>query len=198
MVDKPFSESCVQNREPILTVLQGLLPDRGDLLEIGSGTGQHAVYFAPEFPCLTWHTSDRIDYHAGINAWLREASQPNIRLPMVLDVSKSAWPRQIFDVVFSANTVHIMSKCDVQNLFAGVGRVLAKDGCFLLYGPFNVDGDYTAPSNARFDAWLKARDPEMGVRDIEWLQDLGGQAGLCFRHAIDMPADNKLLHWVKN
>lgn len=198
VVDKPFSESCVQNREPILAALRRVLPGHGNLLEIGSGTGQHAVYFAPTFSDLTWHTSDRAEYHVGIKAWLEEASQSNIRLPIALDVSCDAWPERQFDAVFSANTAHIMSKVDVQNLFSGVGGVLTKNGCFLLYGPFNVNGNYTAPSNARFDAWLKARDSDMGVRDLEWLQELGTQAGLTLQQSIDMPADNKLLHWIKN
>lgn len=200
-LSKPYAESCVQNRAPILEVLQRLLVDASHLLEIGSGTGQHAVYFAPELPQLVWQTSDRIEHHAGIRAWLREYPAGNLREPLALDVNDDTWwelqARWGFDAVFSANTAHIMSESEVQAMFAGVGRLLPSGGCFLLYGPFNLDGRYTAPSNERFDRFLRERDPRMGVRDLGWLTSLGEPAGLQLRDVIDMPADNKILHWVK-
>ncbi|HID48896.1 MAG TPA: DUF938 domain-containing protein, partial [Chromatiales bacterium] len=175
---KPFSESCEQNRAPILAVLQQHLADARRLLEISSGTGQHAVYFAPAFPRLQWVTSDVRANHPGIRAWLAEANLANVSGPLLLDVNQPDWPLDTCDAVFSANTVHIMAWPSVQNLFAGIGRVLEEGGVFCLYGPFNHGGEYTSDSNRRFDAWLRARDPLSGIRDFEALADLAAQAGL--------------------
>jgi len=196
-VSKPFSESCEQNRVPILAVLQRFLGEAQNLLEIGSGTGQHAVYFAPELPHLTWHTSDRVENHPGIRAWLREHPSDNLREPLALDVSCDPWPALAVDAVFSANTAHIMHRPDVAAMFEGVGRLLPPNGLFLLYGPFNIGGQYTAPSNERFDQWLQQQDPQMGVRDVAWLGELAASAGLALQEMVDMPADNKVLVWVK-
>jgi len=196
-VRRPYSESCEQNREPILEILQRYLHDAESVLEIGSGTGQHAVYFAPQFPNLIWQTSDRRENHPGIMAWINEMPAENIRLPLSLDVSADVWPQRCFDVVFSANTAHIMGERDVIAMFNGAGRVLSAGGRFILYGPFNIDGRYTAPSNERFDQWLKAQDPCMGVRDLGWLEGLAKAAGMQLEETIDMPADNKTLVWIK-
>ncbi len=196
-MSRPFSESCVQNREPILEILQRYLQDAKSLLEIGSGTGQHAVYFAPKFPHLTWQTSDRDENHPGIRAWMDEMPADNIRSPLGLDVSTDVWPQQDFDVVFSANTTHIMCESDVIAMFNGVASLLSNGGRFLLYGPFNIGGRYTAASNERFDQWLKAQDPLMGVRDRDWLEALAEAAGMQLEETIDMPADNKTLVWIK-
>ena len=196
-MDRPYSESCEQNRAPILAVLQRFLGDCRHLLEIGSGTGQHAVYFAPEFPGLVWQTSDRRENHPGIRAWLDALPSENLREPLVLDVSRDPWPVDRYDAVFSANTAHIMSEPDVQAMFSGVGRTLQSTGRFLLYGPFNINGRYTAPSNERFDQWLRAQDQRMGVRDLDWLQQLAGEADMRLEEMVDMPADNKILVWVK-
>jgi len=168
---KPYSESCDQNRQCILEVLRAELTGKKRLLEIGSGTGQHAVYFAPEFPQLVWQPSDVIAYHEGINAWLDDSSVQNALPPIVLDVCKDAWPDGPYDAVFSANTVHIMSWPEVECLFTGIGVILAAGGVFCLYGPFNYNGRYTSDSNAHFDEWLKVRDPLSGVRDFEALQE---------------------------
>ena len=196
-MEKPFAESCVENRDPIIGVLREHLGDCRELLEIGSGTGQHAVYFAPHFPELIWHTSDRQENHAGIRAWLHEYRPSNIRPPVRLDVLLDPWPDQLFDAVFSANTAHIMSTDAVTAMFDGVGRVLRPQGRFLLYGPFNIDGNYTAPSNERFDAWLRERDPEMGIRDRGWLQGLATAAGMELTDDIEMPVNNRTLIWRK-
>jgi cyclopropane fatty-acyl-phospholipid synthase-like methyltransferase len=196
-VRRPYSESCEQNREPILEILQRCLHDAESVLEIGSGTGQHAVYFAPQFPNLIWQTSDRRENHPGIMAWIDEMPADNIRLPLSLDVSADVWPQRCFDVVFSANTAHIMGEPDVTAMFNGAGRVLSAGGRFILYGPFNIGGRYTAPSNERFDQWLKAQDPRMGVRDRGWLEGLAKAAGMQLEETIDMPADNKTLVWIK-
>ena len=194
--DRPYSESCAQNREPILAVLRRFLGDSRQLLEIGSGTGQHAVYFAPAFPELQWQTSDRVANHAGIAAWLDVHPEPNLLPPLPLDVSTDRWPDGEYDAVFSANTAHIMHEAEVAAMFAGVGRVLSSGGRFLLYGPFNIGGRYTAPSNERFDQWLRSQDPDMGVRDLDWLSELAAGAGLRLHEVVDMPADNKTLVWL--
>lgn len=194
---KPYSESCDQNRQYILDVLRIELAGRTHLLEIGSGTGQHAVYFAPEFPHLVWQTSDVPACHAGINAWLEERAVANALSPLTLDVRKDTWPDGPYDAVFSANTVHIMSWPEVENLFTGIGAILEAGGVFCLYGPFNYNGCYTSDSNARFDQWLKTRDPLSGVRDFEALQELAGKAGLVLRKDYEMPANNRTLVWSK-
>ncbi len=194
---KPYAESCDENREPILSVIQPLLKDCANVLEIGSGTGQHAVYFAEKLPHLVWHSSDCIEHHAGINMWLQEAGLENTPAPVELNVSASAWPQQRFDAVFSANTAHIMHWTDVEAMLAGVGTVLSGGGRFLLYGPFNYDNRYTSDSNARFDNWLKSRDPKSGIRNFEDLNKLARHAGLQLIHDYAMPANNRILYWQK-
>ncbi len=193
---KPFAESCEQNRAPILAAIRPRLADATALLEIGSGTGQHAVYFAPELPHLSWQPSDLAEHHPGIRAWLDEAALSNVLAPLALDVSDpGAWPRTVYDAVFTANTVHIMGEGEVAALFAGVGRVLAGGGVFLVYGPFNYDGRYTSDSNARFDDWLKQRDPRSGIKDMAWLKGLAAAADLVLEADIAMPANNRTLVW---
>lgn len=194
---KPFAESCSQNRDPILEVLRVELTDKTRLLEIGSGTGQHAVYFAPEFPQLVWQTSDVTEMHNGIRAWLDESALDNVLPPLSLDVCADDWPRQRYDAVFSANTAHIMAWPQVVCLINGVGRVLDAGGVFCLYGPFNYKGKYTSASNADFDAWLKSRDPLSGIRDFEALDELARDAGLVLKRDYAMPANNRTLVWSK-
>ncbi|MCW8907609.1 MAG: class I SAM-dependent methyltransferase [Sedimenticola sp.] len=194
---KPYSESCDQNREPILHVIGPLLQDARSLLEIGSGTGQHAVYFAAALPHLVWHTSDCAEYHPGIRLWLEAEALANTRPPLQLDVARSEWPELEVDAVFSANTAHIMHWHEVEAMFAGVGRLLQPGGRFLLYGPFNYHGRFTSDSNVRFDQWLKARDPGMGVRDIEELSQLAEEAGLRLQEDFEMPANNRILYWQR-
>jgi cyclopropane fatty-acyl-phospholipid synthase-like methyltransferase len=195
---KPFAESCEQNRAPILEVLRIQLAGRSRLLEIGSGTGQHAVYFAPEFPQLIWQTSDIAEHHAGIQAWLNDAGVSNVLPPLALNVCADSWPSVRYDAVFSANTAHIMSWPEVECFFAGVGRTLEAGGVFCLYGPFNYKGQYTSESNAHFDAWLRERDPLSGVRDFEALQRLAETAGLVLEEDYEMPANNRTLVWCKH
>jgi cyclopropane fatty-acyl-phospholipid synthase-like methyltransferase len=193
---KPFAESCEENKAPILAVLKGLLKDCKSLLEIGSGTGQHAVHFAAAMPQLIWQTSDLVSSHPGIQAWLDEAALPNTRYPLELD-AEGEWPTEYYDAVFSANVVHIMSWSAVVACFAGVGKVLSKDGLLLLYGPFNYAGEYTSESNRRFDGWLKSRDPQSGIRDFDDLQILAVANGLVFSEDIEMPVNNRILVWRK-
>lgn len=196
---KPYAESCEQNRAPILSVIKPRLADSLALLEIGSGTGQHAVYFAPEMPQLSWQPSDVAEHHAGIQAWLDDAAAANILPPLVLDVSeRDAWPRAAYDAVFTANTVHIMGESEVMALFEGVGRVLGAGGLFLIYGPFNYGGQYTSESNARFDVWLKQRDARSGIKDLDWLKGLADTADLVLEDDVAMPANNRILVWRRN
>ncbi|MDP2028312.1 MAG: DUF938 domain-containing protein [Thiobacillus sp.] len=197
MIDKPYSESCEQNREPILAVLKQAFADCSQVLEIGSGTGQHAVYFGADLPHLRWQTSDVPAHHPGIRAWLDEAALPNVLPPLELDVSQRHWPSGRYDAVFSANTLHIMGWPEVVRFFEGVGAVLAPGGVLVVYGPFNYNGQFTSESNARFDGWLKARDPASGVRDFEAVNALAQAQGLILQQDIAMPANNRSLVWQR-
>jgi len=194
---KPFSEACEQNKQPILAVLQQHFVDVHTVLEIGSGTGQHAVFFASQLPHLQWLTSEVAELHSGIHAWLDETRLPNVSQPLELDVNQPDWPVERVDAIFSANTVHIIDWPSVQNMFAGIGRVLQTQGVFCLYGPFNYQGGYTSDSNARFDMWLKQRDPRSGIRDFEALNTLAQQHGMTLRTDHAMPANNRTLIWEK-
>jgi len=192
---KPFAESCAENQLPILEILRKEFADTRQVLEIGSGTGQHAVFFARALPHLIWQTSDVVEYHPGINAWINDEGLDNTRAPLPLNVETDTWPEQEFDGIFSANTVHIMGWPEVEKMFAGIGRVLLPDGCFCLYGPFNYDGQFSSESNANFDAWLKNRDPKSGVRDVADLSKLAENAGLKLTEDYEMPANNRILVW---
>ena len=195
---KPFAESCEQNRAPILEVLRIELSGKTRLLEIGSGTGQHARYFAEQMPGITWQPTDLAENLPGIESWRRGYTGDNLLAPRRLDVRAPGWGLDIPEVVFSANCLHIMAWPDVECLFAGVGEVLENGGVFCLYGPFNFHGDYTSESNARFDEWLKQRDPNSGIRDFEALQTLAEKAGMELKKDYAMPANNRTLVWLKN
>lgn len=194
---KPYSEACERNRDPILAVLQDAFADARTVLEVGSGTGQHAVYFARHLPHLVWHTSDVVEHHAGINAWIAEAALPNLRPAVALDVREALWPLAAdgCDGVFSANTLHIMAWDAVQALFRGVARVLKPGGVLAIYGPFNEGGQFTAESNARFDAMLRARGVGSALRDVEAVDALAQSIGLVLMHDAVMPANNRMLVW---
>jgi cyclopropane fatty-acyl-phospholipid synthase-like methyltransferase len=194
---KPHSEACERNREPILQVLRQWFTQPGSALEIGAGTGQHAVHFAGNLPHLQWQPTDCEQNLAGIGLWVSEAALPNLRAPLKLDVRDSEWPVQTVDYVFSANTAHIMSWAEVESMFAGVARVLRTRGLFALYGPFNRDGHFTSESNQAFDASLRERDPKMGLRDDKALQALAREHGLRFTGEHAMPANNRLLLWTR-
>jgi SAM-dependent methyltransferase len=197
LINKPFSESCEQNRDPILAVLREVFADCGTVLEIGSGTGQHAVYFGAALPHLCWQTADVPIHHPGIRQWLDEAALPNVLPPIALDVNQASWRSGRYDAVFSANTLHIMSWPAVEHFFEGVGEVLAPGGVLAVYGPFNYSGAYTSESNARFDAWLKGRDPASGIRDFEAIEALARAQGMVLLQDIAMPANNRTLVWQK-
>lgn len=194
----PFSQACENNQAPIFAVLQQAFADRRHVLEIGSGTGQHSVYFAPRLPHLVWQTSDLADNHAGIRAWHAQHPAPNLRPPLLLDLAHSDWPQGEpgsgpFDAVFSSNTAHIMAWPLVQRLFALAGAHLPGGGVLALYGPFNYGGTYTSDSNRAFDAWLRQRDPHSGIRHFEDIVALAAQHGLALAHDHAMPANNRLL-----
>jgi cyclopropane fatty-acyl-phospholipid synthase-like methyltransferase len=194
---KSYSESSEENKFPILEVLRTELTDAHTILEIGSGTGQHAVFFAAQLPHLLWQPSDVLEQHGSINAWIADAGLNNVLPPLELDVTKHHWPAQQYDAVFSANTTHIMSWPEVVEMFRGIGAVIRKGGKFCLYGPFNYGGKYTSQSNAHFDEWLKARDPKSGIRNFEALDEIAGQHHLKLIHDYEMPVNNRLLVWRK-
>lgn len=194
---KPFSAASERNRGPILEVLREHFADRRQVLEIGSGTGQHAVHFAAALPQLVWQCSDRAEALPGLQLWLDEAALPNTPAPLVLEVGQPDWPAQTWDAVFTANTLHIMAWAQVQALFARLPALLAPDAKLAVYGPFNYDGTYTAPSNAEFDVWLKSRDPLSAIRDFEAVDELATAAGLRLRADISMPANNRCLIWQR-
>ena len=196
-MSKPYSESCDQNRDAILAVIRPLLAQSHAVLEIGSGTGQHAVYFARQMPHLSWHTSDLAAHHEGIRMWLEEAGLENVVPPLTLDVTQSEWPALEVDAIFTANSFHIMSWEAVVATYAGAGELLHTGGLFLAYGPFNYANRYTSESNARFDAWLKQRDPASGVRNFEDVDALARQAGMSLQQDYAMPANNRILCWQK-
>jgi cyclopropane fatty-acyl-phospholipid synthase-like methyltransferase len=184
---RPFAEACERNRAPILAVLKRVFADRRAVLEIGSGTGQHAAYFAPELPHLTWQASDIAENLPGIRLWGVE--------PIELDVDRP-FPEVKADAVFSANTAHILSWPQVERMFQGVARLLPAGGLFALYGPVHYGGRPTSESNARFDAWLRAQDPASGVRNFEDVRMLAQRCGLSLIEDHPMPANNRLLVWI--
>lgn len=238
-VERPFAPSCERNRAPILAVLARVFADRRAVLELGSGTGQHAVHFAAALPWLQWQCSDRADALPGMRAWLDDAALPNTPVPVELDVATGPWPRvrgtrsatdrnddgqsegvrnastqpgdahvhdaQVvslrtdrFDAAFTANTLHIMGWTDVEACFAGLDETLADDATLVVYGPFNRDGDFTSDSNRQFDAWLKARDPRSGVRDLDAVDALARSIRLRRTDLIDMPSNNLCVVWRRD
>lgn len=195
MTAKPHAASCDRNREPILTVLRRHLGDARSVLEIGSGTGQHAVYFAAAMPWLRWQASDHRDHLPGIGQWLEAAALANT--PAALELQAVADGVAGFDAVFTANTLHIMGWDQVQALFAGLPALLAPGARFIAYGPFNYGGDFSSDSNRVFDGWLKARDPRSGIRDFEAIDALARAQGLELREDATMPANNRTLVWQR-
>jgi len=195
---KPHAAAAERNREPILQVLQAEFSDRHAVLEIGSGTGQHAVWFGRELSHLVWQASERPGNLAGVQAWVGDAGLPNLPPPIELDASCPDGPAGQYDAVFSANTAHIMGIDVVRAMFGLVGRVLPPGGKFCLYGPFNMDGSFTSDSNRAFDASLRIRAPEMGIRDIETLDQFAASAGLARTATYAMPANNFVAVWVRS
>lgn len=199
MTDRPVAPACERNRAPILDVLRVELAGATRVLEIGSGTGQHAAWFAPRLPHLAWVATDVADALPGIRAWLAGVAAPSPPEVLELDTTQRPWPDVgPVDAAFSANTAHIMPVGAVEAMFAGLGGRLPPGAPFCLYGPFAVGGRHTGPGNEAFDASLRARDPAMGVRDLGWLEDVARDAGFDRERVYPMPADNRLVVWRKN
>jgi hypothetical protein len=196
MNELPFSDACERNKEPILGVLQQALPEAGVVLEIGSCTGQHVVYFAAALSGLTWQPSDQIEYLGGLSGRIVQETGANVLSAIELDVTKT-WPARRFHAVYSANTAHIMNWDSVCAMFAGTGSVLVPGGPFCLYGPFNEGGRFTSKSNEEFDFSLRARDPGMGVRDLEALESLANDHQMKLKQQFRLPANNSLLVFRK-
>jgi len=192
---KPYSDACERNRAHILGVLARVFADRNRVLEIGSGTGQHAVYLGAALPQLTWQTSDLPHCHAGICQWLAEALLPNVLPPLALDVRAQTWDIGSFDAFFSANVLHIIGWSDVEAMFRGIDQHRTPDCVVALYGPYNYGGRFTSPSNADFDAWLRSRDASSGIRDFEAVDAVARSIGLRLIEDNAMPANNRLLVW---
>lgn len=197
-MSKPFSTACERNRDPILSVLRDHFTDRRAVLEIGSGTGQHAVYFASALPHLIWQPSDVHANLPGIRAWCDEAALDNLKPPLALDVNDENWPAQRYDAIFSANTLHIMSWPEVERLFIRLPEVMTEAAKLVIYGPFNVNGRFTSESNAAFDAQLRQTDPARGIRDAEAVDALAISAGLRLIEDCEMPANNRCRIWQRS
>jgi cyclopropane fatty-acyl-phospholipid synthase-like methyltransferase len=197
MNNKPFAAATERNSQPVLAALRQEFADTNSVFEIGSGTGQHAVFFAAQMPQLVWQTSDVKENHAGIRAWLDDANLPNVLAPLELNVLDNDHPAKMYDGVFSANTAHIMSLTAVERMFSIVSNVLVDEGVFVLYGPFRQDGEFNTASNADFHRSLRQRDPEMGIRHIEVLDELAATGRMRRIRSYAMPANNHLVVWQK-
>jgi len=191
----PFSEACERNKAPILDVLREVFADRSHVVEIGAGTGQHAVHFVRHLPHLSWQPTDRSEYLPGLAARIAAEGAPNLRQPLELDVLQPEWPPLDADAIFSANALHIMGWPEVEAFFHGAGRLLSGGGTLAVYGPFRYCGTFTSRSNADFDRILRERDAASGIRDFEAVDRLALLAGLEFHRDVTMPANNQLLVW---
>ncbi len=198
MIEKPYAEATARNSEAILGAIRVEFRDLESILEIGSGTGQHAVFFCQALDHLVWQTSDVPGNHGGIGAWLADASLPNVLEPLALNVLDAGLPQKRYDGVYAANTAHIMSPEAVEKMFTIVAEVLRDGGVFVLYGPFRQGGRFNTSSNADFHHSLRQRDPAMGIRHIEELDSFAQRGGMRRVRLYAMPANNNLAVWVKD
>ncbi len=198
MTVKPFAPPTGRNCQPILDVLRNEFRHANSVLEIGSGTGQHAVLFAAELGHLVWQTSDLDENHEGIRAWLTDAALPNLRAPLSLDVRTAALGGTVYDAAFSANTAHIMSIAAVEEMFALVADALQNGGVFCLYGPFRQDGEFNTNSNSDFHKSLRSQDSAMGIRHLEDLDQFAATGGMRRERLYAMPANNLIVVWQKS
>ncbi len=194
----PFSQACENNKAPILAELRRLFADVRQVLEIGSGTGQHATWFAGHLPDLTWQPTDLHAALPGLAPRCAEYAGDNLLPPLALDVCQRPWPLQVPDGVFTANSLHIMPFAAVEQCFAELGHRAGPGTILCVYGPFNYVGQYTSDSNAGFDDWLRQRDPLSGIRDFEAVDALAQAAGFNLLEDIAMPANNRLLAWRRD
>lgn len=192
-MNKPYSQACENNKEPILHKIKDIFLESKRVWEIGSGTGQHACYFAQQLPHLQWQATDRAENLSGINSWIEASGLENLPQSLALNVSDEQWPCQEIEALFSANTLHIMSWQEVECFFTGLEKYLVQDARVCIYGPFNYHGQYTSPGNASFDQMLKRCNPRSGIRDFEAIEKLAQSAGLIVKNDLAMPANNRLL-----
>ena len=195
--EKPYALSCDRNSEPILEALKGLIGDRQSLLELGAGTGQHAIFMAPHLPNLTWTLADLKDRHDGIKTWLKDFPRSNVRGPIEYSFGETPWPKGDIDCVFTANTLHIVSWELCLKLFEDLAN-LKSGSLFIVYGAFNYGGEFTSESNKKFEGWLKERDPKSGIRDFEKVRDELALKGFSMAEDRAMPANNRLLIFSKD
>lgn len=196
-MEKPFAPSAERNRGPIGDVLRSVFTGGGLLLEVGSGTGQHAAYLARDLPAYQWQPTDLPEHLDGIDAWAAESGTSNILPAFALDLANTKWPVESVDAIVCINTIHIVAWPLVENLFRGAGEVLKPGGLMYVYGPYEYDDRPLEPSNVDFDAWLKARDPESGIRKFEDVNELAVEAGLVLEGDESMPANNRSIWWRK-
>jgi len=192
------SEACERNKVPILEILKDIFGNSRDVLEIGSGSGKHALYFSQNLPYLTWQPSDLEENLAAIRAQLTPHSLKNMRPPIILDVRRHPLPMTSASAIFSANTLHIMSWKSVAHFFRGAGKTLQTDGVLCVYGPFRYQDDFTSESNGRFDQHIRQQNPLSGIRDFEAVNQLANDNGLSFFKDYPMPANNQLLIWKRH
>ena len=192
---RPFSQACENNQAPILAILREELAGVGAVLEIGSGTGQHARYFAERLPALVWQASDLAENLPGIEAWREGYPGDNLPPPLTLDCRWRDWGVALPEAIFTANSLHIMAWSAVESLFRHLAAHAPADSRLLIYGPFNYKGQYTSASNARFDQWLASQHPDSAIRDFEAVDALAREAGYHLQADHAMPANNRLLVW---
>ena len=202
MADKPFAPSAERNREPLRDILKNVLTGSGLLLEIGSGTGQHAAYIAKDFPAYQWQPTDLPEKLDSINDWAIDSDADNIlpalALDLALDLNKADWSVKEADAIVCINTIHIVAWPFVENLFLGAGRILKPGGVMFVYGPYEYSDRPLEPSNAEFDEWLKLRDPNSGIRKFDEVNKLATEAGMILENDVAMPANNRSIWWRKN
>ena len=194
MKQKPVAPACERNREPILQVINPVFSNSTQLLEIGSGTGEHGVYFAKKMPWLTWQCSDVNENLEGINLWIEETQLDNLPTALELDVSSTIITQQ-YDAFFTANSLHIMSEKSVVDFFILLAKLAKEKSDLVIYGPFNYNGKFTSESNANFELWLKQRDLRSGIRNFEWIVELANSAKFHLVNDYTMPANNRCLHF---
>ncbi len=195
MRELPFSQACENNKQPILEVLARVFAGRDEVLEIASGTGQHATWFAAHLPHLRWRPSEMPEHLPLLTPRCDNYTGTNLLPPTVLNVSERPWPQSLPQALFSANSLHIMPWESVEDLFAELGERAAPATVLAIYGPFNYNGAYTSESNARFDQWLAAQSPYSAIRDFEKVNALASAAGFVLQEDNAMPANNRLLVW---
>ena len=193
----PFSEACERNKDAILEVARPYFQAASSVLEVGSGTGQHAVYFAQNFPHLSWQTTDQAQHLTGIKAQLENAGVENVLTPYLLDVNQPQWSvaGHKYECIYTANTFHIMAWDDVKAFFQGISAVTMNGSYLIVYGPFKYNGRFTSASNEQFDRNLRARGEASAIRDFEAVNELAQLANFKLLHDIPMPANNQCIVW---